>query len=242
MKKIDTVITFCTYDLKYINRTIESIKNISSNVYITYCTNLFNGDPENMDLIQSVKDQNKDCIFIKFDYDKYKNIRWHHNYGRWIATALSNADYIFYIDSDEVFDSDRLKQWIDSKESFADVSTFANYWYFRSEKYQAKTHEDSPILIKRSLINQDTSFHDLERGYYKHVMQNSSKEISILGLDNLPMCHHYSWALDKEDMLCKVKNWGHKHDKDWITLIEEEFSREFNGKDFIHNYEYNILS
>jgi hypothetical protein len=42
-------------------------------------------------------------------------------------------------------------------------------------------------------------------------------------------------------MLRKVKSWGHTNDRDWNPMIEEEFSREFNGKDFVHNYSYKIL-
>jgi hypothetical protein len=42
-------------------------------------------------------------------------------------------------------------------------------------------------------------------------------------------------------MLRKVKNWSHKNDRNWDDLIEEEFSRDFNGKDFVHNYSYEIV-
>ena len=50
--------------------------------------------------------------------------------------------------------------------------------------------------------------------------------------------HHYSWVRTQQEMLAKVGGWGHKHDKDWATLINEEFSREFNGTDFVHGYTY----
>ena len=55
------------------------------------------------------------------------------------------------------------------------------------------------------------------------------------------MMHHFSWVRTKEEMLTKVKNWGHASDKDWIVGIEEEFSRDFNGTDFVHGYSYNIV-
>ena len=59
--------------------------------------------------------------------------------------------------------------------------------------------------------------------------------------DNEPLIHHYSWVRTKEEMLKKVLNWGHKNDKNWSDLIEEEFSRPFNGTDFVHGYNYNIV-
>jgi hypothetical protein len=59
--------------------------------------------------------------------------------------------------------------------------------------------------------------------------------------NNIPMIHHYSWVRTKEQMLQKVKAWGHNADKDWVSLIEEEFSRPFNGKCFVNNYSYEVL-
>ena len=141
-----------------------------------------------------------------------------------------------------MFDSKKLEEWLNTKDELADITTFSNYWYFRSENYQATQYEDSPVLVKKSLITEQTSFSEFERGYYKYVYPTNSKEIAVLGLDGLPMCHHYSWVLDKNEMLTKVENWGHKRDKDWASLIEEEFSREFNGTDFIHGYKYRILN
>ena len=49
------------------------------------------------------------------------------------------------------------------------------------------------------------------------------------------------WVKNKKEMLRKVKNWSHKNDRNWEDLIEEEFSRDFNGKDFVHNYSYEIV-
>jgi hypothetical protein len=42
-------------------------------------------------------------------------------------------------------------------------------------------------------------------------------------------------------MIKKVKNWSHKYDRDWEALVEEEFSRNFNGTDFVHQYQYELV-
>jgi hypothetical protein len=39
-------------------------------------------------------------------------------------------------------------------------------------------------------------------------------------------------------MIQKVQNWGHNNDRNWIELIEKEFSHKFNGTDFINHYQY----
>ena len=61
----------------------------------------------------------------------------------------------------------------------------------------------------------------------------------VNGLDSEPMIHHYSWVRTYEEMLKKVKHWGNTKDKDWTTMVHKEFEKDFDGTDFVHNYEYN---
>lgn len=239
MIKVDTIIPFCSYDEKFINDTINGVRNVSDKIIVTYFDCTFDGLPENQNVINNVKDMNTDCIFVKLDYDKNNSSRWHHNYTRWIGSQIATSEYILYLDADEVFESDKITAWFKSKKSLKDVTTFANYWYFRSKKYRANAIEDSPVMINKSLLAKDRIFHDLERAAFKYY--GFDLELGVMGNDNKPMCHHYSWVLSKDEMLRKTKSWGHRTDKNWQKLIEEEFSREFNGTDFIHNYTYTIL-
>jgi hypothetical protein len=237
---IDTIIPFCSYDYKFIDATIDGIRDVSKNIIVTYFDYTFDGKPENLELINQVKNRNTDCKFIPLDYDFSANARWHHNQTRWVGLQFCKSDYVLFLDSDEVFEKQKIKQWLDSNiDTLKDVTTFANYWYFRSPKYRAKVIEDSPVMIKKDIASYDYIFDDLERASFKYA-GDFSKSLQVMGLDGLPMCHHYSWALSKEEMLRKVSSWGHKGEKNWEQLINEEFSREFNGKDFIHEYEYEI--
>jgi hypothetical protein len=236
MKTIDTIIPFCSYDKDYINRAIAGVRPVSNNIYIIYSDKLFNGELEDPEVIAKVKKDNPDCKFYQFKFDNTKSIKKHHNYQRYIGYIISKSEYLLMVDADEVFEPEKLKEWVDNKVEFAEVTSFANYWYFRSEKYQATTFEDSPIMVKHSLITQEMLNHELERNIYKYVGLNSNLKVN--GIDGKPMCHHYSWALTKEQMLHKVDSWGHKYDRDWVSLIEEEFSRDFNGTDFVHGYSY----
>jgi hypothetical protein len=239
MIKVDTIIPFCSYDEKFINDTINGVRNISSKIIVTYFDFTFDGLPENQNLINSLKESNRDCIFVKLDYNKNNSSRWHHNYTRWIGSQIATSEYILYLDADEVFESNKITSWFKNQKSLKDVTTFANYWYFRSKRYRANTIEDSPVMINKSLVVKDRIFHDLERAAFKYY--GFDLELGVMGDDNTPMCHHYSWVLSKDEMLRKTKSWGHRSDKNWEKLIEEEFSREFNGTDFIHNYIYTIL-
>lgn len=239
MKTIDTIIPFCSYDYDFINYAIEGVRQVSNNIIITYFDYTFDNKPENLELIEKVINNNNDCKFIKLNYNSSQTSRWHHNYTRWVGYQISKADYLLFIDSDEVFEKNKLKEWVDQKDSFSDLTTFANYWYFRSTKYRATTYEDSPIMVNKKIISEKNIFTESERGEYKNIT-SISKELNVFGLDSKPMCHHYSWAMDKDAMLRKVSSWGHRGDTQWDKLIEEEFSRDFNGTDFIHGYKYEI--
>jgi hypothetical protein len=87
-------------------------------------------------------------------------------------------------------------------------------------------------------MTKDVVFHEAERGNFTNITNNYVRNQMWNGE---PIMHHFSWVRTKEEMLRKVKSWGHTNDRDWNPMIEEEFSREFNGKDFVHNYSYKIL-
>jgi hypothetical protein len=240
---IDAVIPFCTYDRKFIDKTIEGLIPTCRKIYVVYCDRFFDGTPENLAIIDALKkkNENEQCNFIEVKFNPEKDIIWHHNLQRYEGIKKSDADYLLLVDADEVFEPHRLKEWFDAfSENLPTVAKFSNYWYFRSTKYQAKQYEDSPFLVKRSLISHENSFSKRERGIYANL-PGVDVSYLVMGLDGLPMCHHYSWARNKEDMLRKVSSWGHANDRDWKSLIEKEFSGDFSGRDFIHGYSYNIL-
>lgn len=240
--KFETVIPFCSYDKNFIDRVIDNVRGISENIYVVYSDRLFDNTEEDIEYIDSVKSKNQDCIFIKNQYNKYMDSRWNHNNARWYGYQVTDSKipYVLFLNGDEVFEKEKLKEWINSRDKFEDVVYFANYWYFRSEKYQSKTLEETPVLVNKNLISKQIMFTEHETNIFKY-MTGIEKSLMTMGIDGLPMCHHYSWVFNKEEMLRKVKSWGHNKDRNWEKLVEEEFSRDFNGTDFVHGYQYNIL-
>jgi hypothetical protein len=103
--------------------------------------------------------------------------------------------------------------------------------------YRAKTLEDSPILARKSKLSHSLILHKDERDAIYNLVKGIKKRM-IVDISNNPMVHHYSWVRTKKEMLKKVNSWGHKNDRDWNSLVEEEFSKEFQGKDFIHGYSF----
>jgi hypothetical protein len=149
-------------------------------------------------------------------------------------------DWVLFLDSDEILDS-RLFNQFKKDPTFENYDSYklGCYWYFRDTNIQATSYEDSPVLVRKHLVSIDPNNLQVEREQL-HEFLNVPKRRMILQ-DHTPMVHHFSWVRTKEQMLQKVKAWGHNGDKDWVALIEEEFSRPFNGKCFVNNYEFNIL-
>ena len=148
---------------------------------------------------------------------------------------------------------------------------FASHWYFREPTYQAKPsksfrggdmlfHEQASVLIRKEFSCMEPEL-DTEREQLNHCAYCSSsmykfKELYNVKWFGVPMLHHFSWCRTKEEMLRKAELFGHGDGavwsqttqlkdgapkKDWKTLIEEEFSGDFSGTDFIHGYDYDIV-
>lgn len=171
-----------------------------------------------------------------------------HNYARIVGVKQLSRDlnWIMFLDGDEIPEGELMRDWIanilPSKTNLIGF-TFANYWYYREPTFQATTTEDSVIMVKNSLFDDNNVLvnilmNDAERFLFK-MLQNVEYNIKTNNGDI--MIHHYSWVRTKEQILKKVANWGHSHDKPWAELIEASWENPFDGRDFVHGYEYQIV-
>lgn len=242
--KLSTVLLYSTIDYRWLNECLAAASAISDEVIVVTCEKLWNGDSENQQLLKESTD-----ILNLYNNVKSFKVPWESGHTTFffesqcraagiVSTSL-DTDYILFLDTDEIVDIDKFKDWIDTKEyQNYDSMRLANYWYFREKKYRAKIIEDSVVLIKKKLVYQNNQIiiPTLTTGRQQyHELIKCKKKGSIMGPDGYPMIHHYSWVRTKEEMIAKVKCWGHNTDRDWISLVEEEFSRPFNGKCFIDN-------
>jgi len=101
--------------------------------------------------------------------------------------------------------------------------------------------EDSAVLAKRDLLTEEVVMGENERESI-YLLLKGKKERKVMGVDGSPLIHHYSWVRDREEMLKKVRSWGHNKDKNWEELVEKEFQGGFSGTDFVHGYKYKIVA
>lgn len=243
--KLTTSITYCSLDQRFIIPAILESLKFSDEVIVSMSDHLFDGTPENVgELVEDLKVISASNFHVTVYPHPAKYIKEYgpmmgNNFGRFNAIQeaenLGTYDYILLLDADEIPEGDMVAQYLKDNPPTADCLRFANYWYFRDPENQATTLEESITMVNRDYLmdNQDKLFSRFDRDAY--INDNTLRMVK--GPEG-PMFHHYSWVRSKEDMLKKVKSWGHAHDRDWVSLVEEEFSRPFNGTDFVHGYQY----
>jgi hypothetical protein len=242
---IDTVINYCSNDFRFIVKNVTESLKFSDRVIIPMISHFLNGVSDEIGITKTIEAlQNLDgsdrIVFIQYEWDSSKSSRYHHNMSRWIGLQDSQTDYVMFLDADEIVEGDLMKQYLSTQKHFEyDVIAFKSYWYFREPIYRATTTELAASLWNRKICVQDIIFSESERWSYRH--HRNIKSLEDETYNGNVMCHHYSWVRNHQQMLNKVQSWGHNKDKNWTTLVNEEFSRPFNGTDFVHGYSYDIV-
>lgn len=236
---ISTIVSYCSLDKRFITPLMHQLLMFSDDIVIVCFDKLLNGMDEDLTHLDDVKKIDPDKIRVLcLPYVAGNKSRHYHNLARWEGIKLANHDKLLLLDADEIPDGKIFKNILDSNalDSY-DAVDFMCHWYFRSATNQAKQKEHCGLYIKRDLIKEEHMFTEHERWSYRHV--RGIKYASMVNTNAGPILHHYSWARTKEEMLVKVSAWGHMHDKDWKSLIEQEFTHDIGETDFVHRYSYN---
>ncbi|MBS0629554.1 MAG: hypothetical protein JSS30_04935 [Verrucomicrobia bacterium] len=236
--KIGTVISFCTHDIRFLDRNIKAVRRFSSQIVIPVCDHFYNGKKEDLELLQKVYQNYPDVDFVEFAYSEEevygtpaKLVRgspdwaqhWH-NSARLVGSYFlrPEIDAVLFVDTDEIFTAD-----IPQHDYHA--LRFATYWYFRSASQCATVTPDGPLLIQKKLLSTELLLNPHERmGMFEQVQGKKEREFCV---DGKPIVNHYSWVRTHEEMLNKVRTWGHHWERDWEKLMKSE-------GDFVRKYDY----
>lgn len=244
-------------DLRFLKSGLKQLASVVKEIVISVGNKLWNGEEENIekynDFIVFAK-QFKNVNIVKYNIpdDKIKCVHtlvtpemYWEGHARWVALENMQEDheYILYLDSDEIVDAEGFAKWLDTNEykNYACMK-LQNYWYWREPIYRAKNYyEDSVVLAKTGSYNPLYVFSNMGRhGVFERAQGH--KDRMVTGVDGKPFIHHFSWVRTKDEMKRKVRSWGHRNDKNnWDDLVEAEFSRDFNGTDFLKRLEYDIV-
>jgi len=234
--RVATVINYCSNEYRFVRACVEAVASVSAQVLIPVADHFFDGTPENATLVEWTRVENPESTLIPYAWTPGQEPRYWHNYSRLVGArhVSADVDWVFFLDADEIVDTALFAQFIATLPA-ADFRScrLANYWYFREPIYRATTLEESGLLVRRRLSERVDLHHRKERAQF--LAKSSPRFVTMNGE---PMIHHYSWVRTKDEMLRKVRTWGHRSDKNWVARVEQEFSRPFNGTCFVHDYRF----
>lgn len=245
---IATIINFCTIEARFLKPCIEQCRHFSRQIIIPVCDHFFNGVNENHELLSRIYSSFPDCQFIEYPWmpnempqrivGQMTPDHFWHNVSRMVGSQFLNddIDMVLFLDADELPDGKKFSEWLDASDyAQHSVLKMANYWYFREPRFQSLHWEDSVVLAQKSRLDPDVLLHETERDAIYDFLPGPKRR-SVTGPDGKPMFHHFSWVRTKDEMMKKVLSWGHRGDRNWGQLVENEFSAPFSGKDFVHGY------
>jgi hypothetical protein len=243
---ISAIISYCTNDIIFLEPQLKQATKFSDEIIIPICRNLFNGEEEDKKLLDKTFDICKsyeNVHIIMYDWQGLKDHNcFYNNLSRKIGTDKAKNDWLFFLDVDEIVGNE-FSNWFSGRKNLDHSWWFSCYWYFREPTYQAICNEGCGLLIRKKYCDWNL-YSKLERQQLFQKLYNEYK-LTVSGIkevfnrDGNKLLHHYSWVRSHENMLKKVINWSHKDDKKWVDLVNEEFSRPFNGTDFVFGYSYN---
>ncbi len=221
---------------------------------ITVCDHFFDGSIENYALLEEAYLQFPECIFLEFAFDQKtswrqfsplfpEHVDWRHewhNTGRWLGFLYSSfqTEYLFFLDCDEIINAQKFMHWWNEAQKLEySAYRFAGSWHFREAKFEAEIQDDLSLLVKKSYLRSSDLWDEDERCGLFHRLQGS-KGKGITCSDGSAMIRHFSGVRTRQEWIKKLTTWGHHWERNWKALAEEEFSRSFNGQDFIRGYRY----
>ena len=224
------IISYSSYHNAFIDRCIAEAKKCADYVIVMSHDHFYDGQTDT-----ELKEE-LDCDFSVIPYIPGKPARYYHNELRLAGyyKVAGNFDAYFFIDSDEILEGEKVKAWLEEEAEQGEDYKLAHNWYYRDTCFAANQLEEGAVLVSKETI-EDPGMNwwgERERENYSagwNYMTTYKNE--VLG-------HHYSWAGTKEMLLRKVQSWGHNKDTDWVSMLEQEFTHEFQGCPFRPQYTF----
>lgn len=266
MAHIVVFISTSSTELRFLRAQLRECRHFASNVVVSCGSHRYDGiTPEPVHEVAAIVKEFPEATLVQYMVKKpgaFENplkrrpeAFWH-NISRiacvqkYHEVTTSDANdgntWVVFLDGDEIPDGKAVKEWkgtILPKIKQHIALKLSNYWYFREPTYRATKWEDSIVMVPCEVLTKDKVMpllmHDCERNAFLEVLPLAPH---VLGVDGKPMFHHFSWVRSKEQLLQKVKVWGHRNDEPWEQWIEEEWgSSNFSGTDFVHQYTYEVV-
>lgn len=234
---ISTVISFSTLETRFIGALIRETEKFCDDIIIVAYDHFFDGTPEQLSTMQELRIKYPQTRWLINSWNPEQTSKYWHNFARWSGAEISKYTRILFLDGDEIPDGDLMKRWLQYEPLDASpLHMFECFWYFREPFHQATKPEYCGLLANMNQLKKEMFFTHYERWFFR-IIPNVQCKV-FCNMNGNVIFNHYSWVRTKDEMLHKVTGWAHKNDRPWSSLVEEEFTHPFNGKDFVHGYSY----
>ena len=253
---MNCVIVASSDELRFLRATLREAAHLFQEVLIMFGTRYWDEvRAENTNAIEAFKEEcasgytNVRVMWYRVPEDALNFMKgsvqpamyWEGHARRHAVNEMKPCEYVLFLDSDEVIDGKEFAAFLAAKtHTHFSALKLANYWYWREPIYRAKDYlEDSAVLIRSDKFKPLHLYSNTGRhGVFANCHPSETKRM-VMSPNGTPMIHHYSWVRSKEEMRKKVTTWGHREDRhDWLERVDEEFSRDFNGTDFLKQLDY----
>jgi hypothetical protein len=219
---ISTIVNFCSNERRFIKDCLEQASIFSKQVIVPVCDHFFDGSPENRPLLDQIYAAFPDVLFIEYPFIPQKipkkiwkavdSAHFWHSLSRLIGFSCLDEEIetVLFLDADEIPDGKRFAEWLECSDYMHHtVLKLANYWYFREPVHQALHFEDSVVLVQKRALGPEILLKQEERDAIYNLLPGPKRR-HVTSHEGEPMFHHYSWVRTEEEMLKKVRSWGHK--------------------------------
>lgn len=243
---LSIVVLYCSHERDLIDKVIEPLTKISNDVVVVSLTHFFTGEPdtqalEKLEQLASTYPQVKPQILQWKDIPGAPQNFWPCEMRlRGFGATDPSKKWVMFVDSDEILRSpSAFSAWFSQIQSTPEKAyKLSSYWYFLSPQRRSKVIEDSIVLVQRHTLGM-SRFRNYsgERERLADAFERDARD-----LNGDIFFDHLSWVRSKEILLQKVATWSHRNDKNWTELVLQAFQEDIlTTKDFVHNYEYDIV-
>lgn len=236
---IDAVVLYCSNDQRFFKTCIDNLLECGFRVTVVTYSNMWAGEKENTAILNQSNDLFKhnpkyNNLFIYWETEK--NSWYWEGYGRYRATQelKDDSEWVIYIDIDEIIEPLLFKKWLKDFPYYRYNSILLKqYEYYKLPTIRHNKIEPNPVFAKTKYAKSCKFKESGRRQLFWNNENFISRVLAKLNLNpffciyrGVPFIHHYSWVRSKKQILNKFLNWGHKDDKDWVSIAEAEFSNE----------------
>lgn len=102
MCKISSILQYSTIDFIFLEANLKQLSKFSDEIIIPICDHFFNGDSENMELLEEsykIISKYPKCSTYMFNWEGHNlNTGYYHNLSRALGTSVAKNEWLLFVD------------------------------------------------------------------------------------------------------------------------------------------------